>query len=81
MAQSGYDFYLGRCLLPIAPPKLTVKINNANETATLINEGEINILRQAGLTDIEFECRIPQEVSLRRLQVRIQGGRLLPGLL
>ena len=61
MAQSGYDFYLGRCLLPIAPPKLTVKINNANETATLINEGEINILRQAGLTDIEFECRIPQE--------------------
>lgn len=61
MAQSGYDFYLGRCLLPIAPPKLTVKINNANETVTLINEGEINILRQAGLTDIEFECRIPQE--------------------
>ena len=61
MAQNGYDFYLGRCLLPIAPPKLTVKINNANETVTLMNEGEINILRQAGLTDIEFECRIPQE--------------------
>ena len=61
MVQSGYDFYLEKCLLPIAPPKLTVKINNANETVTLINEGEINILKKAELTDIEFECRIPQE--------------------
>ncbi len=61
MCQSGYDFYLGKCLLPIAPPKLTVKINNANETVTLINQGEINILKKAGLTEIEFECRIPQE--------------------
>lgn len=61
MAQNGYDFYLKKCLLPIAPPKLTVKINNANETVTLINEGEINILKNAELTDIEFECRIPQE--------------------
>lgn len=61
MAQNGYDFYLKKCLLPIAPPKLSVKINNANETVTLINEGEINILKKAELTDIEFECRIPQE--------------------
>lgn len=61
MGQSGYDFYLKKCLLPIAPPKLSVKINNANETVTLINEGEINILKKAELTDIEFECRIPQE--------------------
>lgn len=61
MKQNGYDFYLNKCLLPVAPPKLSVKINNANETVTLINEGEINILKKAELTDIEFECRIPQE--------------------
>ena len=61
MTDSGYDFYLKKCLLPIAPQKLTVKINNANSTVTLINDGEINILKQAGLTDIDFECRIPQE--------------------
>lgn len=61
MGKSGYDFYLKKCLLPIAPSKLTVKINNANETITLINEGEINILKKAELMDIEFECRIPQE--------------------
>ncbi|MCI8644293.1 MAG: hydrolase [Lachnospiraceae bacterium] len=56
----GYDFYLGKCKLPIAPGKLQVKINNANDTVTLINEGEINLLKTPGLTDIEFECLIPQ---------------------
>lgn len=57
---TGYDFYLKKCLLPIAPEKLQVKINNANNTLTLINEGEINILKAPELTDVEFECRIPQ---------------------
>ena len=58
--KGGYDFYLKKCLLPIAPQKLQVKINSANETLTLINEGEINILKTPELTDIEFECEIPQ---------------------
>lgn len=60
MSKNGYDFYLKDCLLPVAPDKLQVKVNNANDTLTLINEGEINILKTPGLTDIEFECRIPQ---------------------
>lgn len=60
MSKNGYDFYLSKCLLPIAPEKLELKINNANSTLTLINEGEINILKTPGLTDVEFECRIPQ---------------------
>ncbi len=60
MKKSGYDFYLNKCLLPIAPEKLQISINNANDTITLINEGEINVLKTAGLTEIEFECRIPQ---------------------
>lgn len=58
--ESGYDFYLKKCLLPIAPPKLQLKINNANQTITLINEGQINLLKMAKLTDVEFECEIPQ---------------------
>lgn len=57
---SGYDFYLKDCQLPVPPEKLQIKINNANHTLTLINEGEINLLKTPGLTDIEFECRIPQ---------------------
>lgn len=60
MPKSGYDFYLDKCLLPIAPEKLQIKINNANKTITLIDEGEINILKTAELTDVEFECMIPQ---------------------
>lgn len=60
MSKTGYDFYLKKCLLPITPDKLQIKINNANETLTLINEGEINILKTAELTYVEFECRIPQ---------------------
>lgn len=60
MTESGYNFYLKKCLLPMAPHKLTVKIQNQNKTVTMINEGEINILKKAGLTDIEFECSIPQ---------------------
>lgn len=60
MSSHGYDFYLDKCLLPIAPEKLEMKINNANSTLTLINEGEINVLKTAELTDIEFECMIPQ---------------------
>lgn len=44
---------------PIAPPSMSMKINNKNETITLMNEGEVNILKKAGLTDIEFELLLP----------------------
>ena len=60
MASSAYDVYLKDCLLPITPEKIDMKVNNANKTVTLINEGEINILKKADLTDIDFECCIPQ---------------------
>lgn len=60
MSKSGYDFYLDKCLLPITPSSLQIKIKNANKTITLIDEGQINILKQANLTDISFECTIPQ---------------------
>lgn len=60
MGKNGYDFYLDKCLLPIAPKKLEIKIKNANKTLTLIDDGEINILKTAKLTDISFECIIPQ---------------------
>lgn len=60
MAKNGYLFYLSKCLLPVTPSELKIKINNANKTLTLINEGQINILKTAELTDVEFECEIPQ---------------------
>lgn len=54
-----YYFYMGSVLLPITPEKFTLKVKNANKTMTLINEGEVNILKDAGLTDIEFDVLIP----------------------
>lgn len=57
----AYYFYLDKVLLPIAPGKLTLSINNQNETMNMISEGEINLLKSAGLTDVEFEVSIPQQ--------------------
>lgn len=60
MAKCGYDFYMDKCLLPVTPEQLQININSTNKKITLIDEGEINILKKQGLTDIEFECMIPQ---------------------
>lgn len=54
-----YYFYLDKILLPVTPSKLTIKTKNKNKTLIEINEGEINILKKAGLTEIEFDEMIP----------------------
>lgn len=56
-----YYIYLGKdVLLPVAPESLKMKIGGKNKTMTLINDGEINLLKNAGLTDISFEVMLPQ---------------------
>ena len=55
----AYYFYMDDVLLPVTPGALQLKINNNNKTITLINEGEINILKNAGLTDISFDALLP----------------------
>lgn len=55
----AYYFYLGKVLLPIAPSKLQIQINGANKTHTLIDEGEVNVLKSPALTSIEFEALLP----------------------
>lgn len=54
-----YYFYLDKILLPVVPSKLQLKISNKNKTMTLIDTGEINILKTPGLTDISFEVLLP----------------------
>jgi len=56
----AYTFYLDGTQLPVSPPALQVKIKNQNKSVTLINEGEVNVLKTAGLTEIKFDARIPQ---------------------
>lgn len=55
----AYHFYMDKMLCPIAPSKLQLKIKGQNKTLTLINEGEINILKKAGLTDVSFDLLLP----------------------
>ncbi|MGN0472199.1 MAG: LysM peptidoglycan-binding domain-containing protein, partial [Lachnospiraceae bacterium] len=54
-----YDVYFDRLLLPVAPSKIKTEINNSNKTVNLINEGEVNILKDPGLTEISFEILLP----------------------
>lgn len=54
-----YNVFLGGLMLPIAPGAINTKVNNKNVTVTLINDGEINILKTAGLTEVSFEFMLP----------------------
>lgn len=55
----AYEFFIDKMLCPVAPSKLEIKVNGNNKTMTLINEGEINILKTAGLTDVSFDLLLP----------------------
>lgn len=67
----AYEFYINGVMLPVTPSKLTLKINGSNKTMNLINDGEINILKSPGLTDISFTCMLPQN---RYPFAKYQGG-------
>lgn len=60
---NGYDFYFkdGDDVLafPITPSELKIKIGSNNKVITLINEGDINVLKSPSLVEIEFEARFP----------------------
>lgn len=56
----AYEMYMDGVLMPVTPSKVTVKINNQNETLTLISGEEINILKAAALTEVSFELLLPQ---------------------
>lgn len=60
---NGYNFYFadGSDVLtfPITPGELSIKVGSNNKVVTLINEGDINVLKSPSLTEIEFEARFP----------------------
>lgn len=54
-----YQMYIGKVLFPVTPGKLQIKINGTNKTITLINEGEVNLIKSPGLTDVSTEVLLP----------------------
>jgi LysM repeat protein len=44
---------------PITPGELSIKVGSKNEVITLIDEGDVNILKSPSLTEVEFEARFP----------------------
>lgn len=57
----AYYFFLGATMpLPVTPSSLSIKTPSKNSTVTLINDGEINILKEQGLREISFEFLLPQ---------------------
>lgn len=55
----SYLFYIDGVMLPVTPGALTVGIGNKNQSINLIDNGEINVLRQPGLSTVEFEALLP----------------------
>ena len=55
-----YEFFMGEMQLPVTPSKLDMKIKSNNKTINLINEGDVNVLKLPGLTEISFDALIPQ---------------------
>lgn len=60
---NGYNFYFkdGSTVLtfPITPSELSIKVGSNNQVVSLINEGDINILKSPSLIEVEFEARFP----------------------
>ncbi|MGG0663402.1 LysM peptidoglycan-binding domain-containing protein [Viridibacillus arvi] len=54
-----YEVFIDGVQFPVAPAKLDTRINNKNQTITLMNDGEVNLLKKPGLTDFSFEVLLP----------------------
>lgn len=56
-----YQFWIHGVLLPVTPSSVTIKFGNQDKTFTLINEGQINILKPPGLSKISFNALLPNQ--------------------
>ena len=45
--------------LPVAPEKIEISVPSLNKTVTMVDQGEINIVRGKGLKEISFEMLVP----------------------
>ena len=74
-----YEMRIGGVLFPVTPGKISYRINSKNETITLINGGEVNIIRTPGLTEITVdELLLP--VQRYPLHVMMAGFTMHAGI-
>lgn len=57
-----YDLYIEDIQFPVAPNKMDTKISNQNKSINLLNDGEVNILKEPGLTDVSFDVLLPSHM-------------------
>ena len=55
----GYEFRLGKILLPVPPSSFQYSIKGNNKKINSINEGEFLILKKAKLSELSFEFMLP----------------------
>lgn len=68
-----YEFYIDKVRFPVTPSKYQLTINGNNETVTLINGGEINLLKPSGLSEVTFDLRFPWQEGMP--YTTYQGGK------
>lgn len=54
-----YFVFLGFLPLPVTPEKIEISVPNLNKSMTLVDMGEINIVRGGGLKEISFDILLP----------------------
>lgn len=54
----AYEINIDGLVLPIAPSKIDTKFKGNNKTVNLINDGDVNILKLPGLTEVSFDARL-----------------------
>ncbi len=47
-----YGMYIAGIRFPVTPGSMTIKVKSQNKTITLINEGEVNLVKTPGLSEI-----------------------------
>ena len=55
----GYEFRLGKLLLPVSPSSFQYSIKGNNKKINSINEGELLIIKKAKLSELSFEFMLP----------------------
>lgn len=85
-----YRFTLGNIVFPITPDKVTITDKSKNETISLIDEGEVSLLKKPGLKEVSFQATLPRvsypfsiaktdaEDILKELQLYKNTRRVIP---